>query len=143
MDERVRKRKEGKERGKKVKGDKETNELPIFASTDLQWLMWTPTCHVCVMPERYGRPARTYTNIIRVWAAIAAVRVEWLRIQKLGTDRLGPRGISYSPSRDSTMTGEMEVKTSLRPLLVICTEDTVTIAGGKREPLQLRIDSTF
>lgn len=36
MDERVRKRKEGKERGKKVKGDKETNELPIFASTDLQ-----------------------------------------------------------------------------------------------------------
>lgn len=25
-----------KERGKKVKGDKEINELPIFASTDLQ-----------------------------------------------------------------------------------------------------------
>lgn len=36
MDERIRRRKKKKERGKKLKGEKEINELPISASTDLQ-----------------------------------------------------------------------------------------------------------
>lgn len=110
------------------------NEWPRFASTVLQWLMWTSTCHSGVMPERYWRQALTYKNIIRIWAATAALGVEWLRIQKSGTDHLGSSGISYSSSRDSTMTGVIEVKTSIRPLLV-------TLHTGYEVPLLVASES--
>lgn len=63
-----------KERGEKLKGKKKINALPLFANTVLQWLVWTSTWHFRVRPEHYWRQALTYTNIIRVWAAIAAIR---------------------------------------------------------------------
>lgn len=123
-----------KEGGKKLEGEKERNELPVFASAVLQWLMWTSPCHSGVMPEHYWRQALTYKNIIRIWAAPAALGAEWLRIQKSGTDHRGSSGISYSSSRDCTVTGVIEVKTSIRPLLV-------TLHTGYEVPLLVASES--
>lgn len=127
--------------GKKLKENR-INKFPVFASTVLQWLMGTSTCHFCVMPEHYWRQALTYTNIIRIQTAIASVRVEWLRIQK--SDHLGSSDISYSSSGDSTTTEAIEVKTSIRPLLVtLHTQYKVPCLVAKLELLQLRIDKAF
>lgn len=94
------------------------------------------------MPEHYWRQALPYTNIIRIQTAIASVKVEWLRIQK--SDHLGSSDISYSSSGDSTTTEVIEVKTSIRPLLLtLHTQYKVPCLVAKLELLQLRIDKAF
>ena len=141
MDERIRKRKEGR---KEIKGGEEINELPVFASTIWQWLMWTSSCHFWVMPEHYWRQALIHTSIIRIWAAIASARVKWLRIQKSGTDYLGSSDISYSSSGDSTVTGVIQVKTSNQAFISYFAHRIQgAIVGGKLGLLQLRTDNAF